>query len=56
MSWSSPELITAASNFEIHKKLSEWEQLFYEHQPIARAVMALSYIMDMSPAINTNIA
>ena len=37
MLWSSPELITAASNFEIHKKLSEWEQLFYEHQPIARA-------------------
>ena len=30
-------MITAALNFEINKKFSEWEQLFYEHQPIARA-------------------
>ena len=30
-------MITATLNFKINKKFSEWEQLFYEHQPIARA-------------------
>lgn len=30
-------MITAVLNFEINKKFSEWEQSFYNHQPIARA-------------------
>ena len=50
-------MITAVLNFEINKNFSEWEQLFYDHQPIARAAgIFLNYIMDMSPIMNTNIA
>ena len=30
-------MIKAVLNFEINKKFLEWEQLFYKHQPIARA-------------------
>ena len=30
-------MITAVLNFEINKNFSEWEQSFYNHQPIARA-------------------
>ena len=36
MLWSLPVMITAVLNFEINKKFSEWEQSFYNHQPIAR--------------------
>ena len=30
-------MITAVLKFEIGKTFSEWEQAFYNHQPIARA-------------------